>query len=68
MYDQGEIILIPFPYSDLTGFKKRPALIISNSKLNETEDKVCCLITSQKTKQGISPQKTRKEKTDKRKN
>ena len=54
MYNQKEIVLIPFPYSDLTGFKKRPALILSNSKLNKTEDRICCLITSQKTKQGIS--------------
>lgn len=53
MYEQREIVLIPFPYSDLTGFKKRPALIISNSKLNKTEDRICCLITSQKTKEGI---------------
>jgi len=54
MYEQMEIVLIPFPYSDLTGFKKRPALIISNSKLNKTEDRICCLVTSQKTSQGIA--------------
>lgn len=53
MFNQREIVLIPFPYSDLTGFKKRPALILSNSKLNKTEDRICCLITSQKTNQGI---------------
>ena len=46
MYDQRDIVLIPFPYSDLTGSKKRPALVISNSKLNKTEDRICCLITS----------------------
>jgi mRNA interferase MazF len=46
MYDQREIVLIPFPYSDLTGNKKRPALIISNSKLNKTEDRICCLVSS----------------------
>lgn len=53
MYEQMEIVLIPFPYSDLTGFKKRPALILSNSKLNNTEDRICCLITSHETKQGV---------------
>ena len=46
MYDQKDIVLIPFPYSDLTGSKKRPALIISNYKLNKTGDRICCLITS----------------------
>jgi len=53
MYKQGEIILIPFPYSDLTGIKKRPALIVSNEKLNNSDDRLCCLITSSKPKEGI---------------
>lgn len=53
MYNQREIILIPFPYSDLTGIKQRPALIISNEKLNKTSDRICCLITSNKIKHGI---------------
>ena len=53
MYEQGEVILIPFPYSDLTGIKKRPALIVSNKKLNHSDDRLCCLITSSKPKEGI---------------
>jgi len=52
MFEQGNVILIPFPYSDLTGSKKRPALIISNSNL-KGEDKICCLITSNNPKDGI---------------
>jgi len=46
MYNQKDIVLIPFPYSDLTGSKKRPALVISNEKINKTEDRICCLITT----------------------
>ncbi|MEK6873899.1 MAG: type II toxin-antitoxin system PemK/MazF family toxin [Nanoarchaeota archaeon] len=46
MYEQRDIVLIPFPYSDLTENKQRPALIISNSKINQTEDRICCLVTS----------------------
>jgi mRNA interferase MazF len=46
MYEQRDIVIIPFPYSDLTGMKQRPALIISNSRLNKTEDRICCLVTS----------------------
>jgi len=46
MYNQGDIVLIPFPYSDLTENKQRPALIISNNKINKTEDRICCLVTS----------------------
>ncbi|MBI2145628.1 type II toxin-antitoxin system PemK/MazF family toxin [Candidatus Woesearchaeota archaeon] len=53
MYEQKDVVLIPFPYSDLTGSKYRPALIISNALVNKTEDRVCCLITSQETTEGI---------------
>ena len=28
---KGEIVVIPFPFSDLTNSKKRPALVIANS-------------------------------------
>jgi mRNA interferase MazF len=57
MYEQKEIVLIPFPYSDLTGAKLRPALIVSNFLLNETEDRICCLITSNPTNDGIEIKK-----------
>ncbi|MBI5803815.1 type II toxin-antitoxin system PemK/MazF family toxin [Candidatus Pacearchaeota archaeon] len=57
MYEQKEIVLTPFPYTDLTSYKNRPALIISNSNLNKTEDKICCLITSVVTKDGIEIEK-----------
>ncbi len=45
MYDQRDLILIPFPYSDLTGNEQRPALIVSNNKINKTNDRICCLVT-----------------------
>ncbi len=53
MYEQGDIILIPFPYSDLTGSKQRPALIISNDKINVGVDKICCLITTKPNENDI---------------
>ncbi|MFH1916535.1 MAG: type II toxin-antitoxin system PemK/MazF family toxin [Nanoarchaeota archaeon] len=53
MYDQRDIVLIPFPYTDLTGQKLRPALIISNKRLNASEDRICCLITSNVSQNGI---------------
>ena len=58
MYEQRDIVLIPFPYSDLTGAKLRPALILSNSLINRTDDRICCLITSNPTKEGIIVEKT----------
>jgi len=57
IYNQRDIILVPFPYSDLTGVKQRPALIISNNRLNKTEDRICCLITSNKPLDGIEIKK-----------
>lgn len=53
-YERGDIILIPFPYTDLTIGKLRPALIISNGKMNNSQDRICCLITSQPETKGIA--------------
>jgi len=57
MYEQKDIVLIPFPYSDLTGVKQRPALIISN-KLNKNKDKICVLVTTKSQKEDISIEKS----------
>jgi mRNA interferase MazF len=46
---QRDIVLLPFPYTDLSGSKKRPALVISSEKFNEKHaDIICCAITSKK--------------------
>lgn len=38
---------MPFPYSDLTGSKRRPVLVVSNDKYNQTfQDTLVCVITS----------------------
>ena len=48
MYEQGDIVLIPVPFSDLTNRKQRPVMIISNDSYNKvTEDIVVVAITSQ---------------------
>ncbi|MCY6958461.1 type II toxin-antitoxin system PemK/MazF family toxin [Clostridium brassicae] len=47
MYKQGDILLIPIPFSDLTSSKKRPVLVLSNYQYNcKTEDIVVAAITS----------------------
>jgi mRNA interferase MazF len=53
MFEQRDVVLLPFPYSDLTASKQRPAVIISNDNLNKTNDRICCLITSNMPKNGI---------------
>ncbi len=47
---QGNIVLIPFPFTDLTVVKTRPALIISNEKFNKKRNLILMAIS---TKTGI---------------
>ncbi len=50
-YSFGEIILVNFPFTDLSSAKKRPAVIISNDSYNNERDDVILLaITSQMRK------------------
>ncbi len=47
MYKQGDILLVPIPYSDMTSMKKRPVLVLSNDLYNkQTEDIIVAAITS----------------------
>lgn len=57
MFNQKDIVLIPFPYSDLTLSKKRPALIISNEKVNKMQDRICCLVTTKSHKDDLKIEK-----------
>jgi len=41
---KGEVVVMPFPFSDLTASKKRPALVLANLK---GDDIILCQITSQ---------------------
>ncbi len=47
MYKQGEIIIVPFPFSDLSSIKQRPVLVLSkNTDNDKVEDIITCGITS----------------------
>ena len=47
MYKQGDILLIPIPFSDLSATKKRPVLVFSNDRYNSiTDDIIVVAITS----------------------
>lgn len=41
---KGDVVVVPFPFSDLTRAKRRPALVIAELKGN---DLILCQITSQ---------------------
>ena len=45
-YKKGDIVIIGFPFSDLSKAKKRPALIISNDTVNKTGDYLMVQVTS----------------------
>ena len=47
-YRFGEILLVPFPFTDQTGSKKRPAVIVSSSAYNTARrDLIIMAVTSQ---------------------
>ena len=47
-YNFGDILLVPFPFTDQTSVKKRPAVIISSNQYNSCKsDIIIMAITSQ---------------------
>jgi len=51
IYKKGDIVLINFPFTNLSKSKKRPVLIIKDE--NNFQDIVCFQITSKSTQQSI---------------
>ena len=44
----GEVVLVPFPFTDQSGVKKRPAVVVSSSAYNvNRRDLIIMAITSQ---------------------
>jgi mRNA interferase MazF len=51
VYEKGDVVLVPFPFSDQTTTKKRPAIVISSTSYNQnSSDIVIMAITSQTAK------------------
>ncbi|MXW18334.1 MAG: type II toxin-antitoxin system PemK/MazF family toxin [Gemmatimonadetes bacterium] len=49
-YRQGDIVLVSFPFTDLSSSKRRPALVLSPDSFNAAgEDLVLAAVTSQIT-------------------
>ncbi|MFH1856681.1 MAG: type II toxin-antitoxin system PemK/MazF family toxin [Candidatus Omnitrophota bacterium] len=48
---RGDVVVLPFPFSDLTQSKKRPALVVAGL---QGEDIILCQITSRKIKDKYS--------------
>ncbi|MDZ7807679.1 MAG: type II toxin-antitoxin system PemK/MazF family toxin [Gracilimonas sp.] len=45
-YDRWDIVLLPFPFTDLSATKKRPALVISPREYNSGPDVLVMFVTS----------------------
>lgn len=47
-FSQGDLILVPFPFTDLSAVRRRPALVVSPDRLHQhSEDVILVAITSQ---------------------
>lgn len=45
-YSRGEVVLVPFPWTDLAGRSKRPAVVVSSDAYNQaTNDMILAQIT-----------------------
>lgn len=47
---KGDVVVIPFPFSDLSGSKRRPALVVADWG---GDDVMLCQITSQAKRDGL---------------
>ncbi|MBT7237726.1 type II toxin-antitoxin system PemK/MazF family toxin [Candidatus Woesearchaeota archaeon] len=58
---QGEIYLVPFPFSDFSGSKVRPIVIISKNEFNNhSHDLIVCGVTTNLSKDNYTIQITTK--------
>lgn len=46
-YQTGDIVLVPFPFTDLSAARVRPALLVSSTEYNRSDDVIVAMITSQ---------------------
>ena len=52
-YNQGDVVLLPFPFTDLTAAKRRPAVVISPDRYNRIHaDVIVLAVTSYLSAQG----------------
>ena len=46
-YRRGDVVLVPFPFTDLRGSKQRPAVVVSTDNYNQTtNDLILAQVTS----------------------
>jgi len=48
---RGDVVVVPFPFSDLTQAKRRPALVVASAS---RDDLILCQITSRTVRDGYA--------------
>ncbi|MFC0263915.1 type II toxin-antitoxin system PemK/MazF family toxin [Fontibacter flavus] len=51
---QGDIVLVPFPFTDGQHSKVRPAIVISSDRVNQTQDVILAQVSSNIRNDGFS--------------
>jgi mRNA interferase MazF len=54
MFARGDIVSVPFPFTDLSRSKLRPAIVLSNDRMNSSGDVIVAMITSKDKDDGFS--------------
>lgn len=44
--DRGDVVVVPFPFSEGPGHKRRPALVLSRKSFNRSGHSILAMITS----------------------
>ena len=55
IYERGDVVLVPFPFSDQSASKKRPAVIISSDRYNKLSSDVVIMAITSKTHKADGP-------------
>ena len=55
IFERGDVVLVPFPFSDQSTSKKRPAVIISSNRHNELSSDVIIMAITSKTHKTDDP-------------
>lgn len=54
-FRRGDVVLVPFPYADLTTTKQRPAVVVSGSTYHQTEPDIILVAITGQIPQHLAP-------------
>jgi len=52
-FSMGEVVLVPFPFTDQSGTKKRPAVIVSSSNYNASRRDIIIMAITSRVRQPL---------------